>query len=97
MKCYLPCTCVGPRYIELFLHSTEDTGGPQAGGGAAGGMKYGQQPQTQQGWGDNRAQVGDKGERDKQMYAVFTRIVAALEYDHISITRTSKDFCGLHC
>ena len=47
----------GPRYIELFLHSTEDAGGPQGGGGAAGGMKYGQQPQAQQGWGDNRVQV----------------------------------------
>lgn len=52
---------VGPRYIELFLHSTEDTGGPQPGPGPAGGMKYGQQPQPQQGWGDNRAQVGDEG------------------------------------
>lgn len=55
------CTCmyiVGPRYIELFLHSTEETGGgPQTGAGATGGMKYGQPPQTQQGWGDNRAQV----------------------------------------
>ena len=49
---------VGPRYIELFLHSTEETGGgPQTGAGATGGMKYGQPPQTQQGWGDNRAQV----------------------------------------
>ena len=54
------CFCVGPRYIELFLHSTEDSGGPQGGvgGGVAGGIKYGQQPQAQQGWGDNRAQVG---------------------------------------
>ena len=50
--------CIGPRYIELFLHSTDESGGPQGGGGAVGGMKYGQQ-QTQQGWGDNRAQVGD--------------------------------------
>lgn len=75
MKFSIHCVCLydyaypyvhvhlGPRYIELFLHSTEDTGGPQAGAGAVGGIKYGQPPQAQQGWGDSRAQVGDKGVR----------------------------------
>ncbi len=67
--------CVGPRYIELFLHSTEDSGGPQAVGGVAGGIKYGQQPQTQQGWGDNRAQVREKGERESCMHYYIVGII----------------------
>ena len=46
---------IGPRYIELFLHSSEDSSG--GAGGARGGMKYMQQPPAQQGWGDSRSQV----------------------------------------
>ena len=52
--CLNMCFCAGTRYIELFLHSTEEAGGPVAGGA----MKYGQPP-AQQGWGDNRQQVNE--------------------------------------